>query len=98
MRSPDSATPPTASPYEVRCPGCETSFPVGTKRCLHCGSRIGGVRFRPAGGPDAALELEPETEIEEAPEATGSVIRVGLWGLSLGLALLGSLFRVCQGG
>ncbi len=25
------------SPYEVRCPRCDVSFPVGTRRCIHCG-------------------------------------------------------------
>lgn len=28
-----------ASPYEVRCPRCDVSFPVETKTCLHCGGR-----------------------------------------------------------
>jgi hypothetical protein len=22
---------------EVRCPQCDVSFPIGTKRCIHCG-------------------------------------------------------------
>jgi hypothetical protein len=25
------------SPYEVRCPRCDVSFPVETRRCIHCG-------------------------------------------------------------
>jgi hypothetical protein len=25
--------------FEVRCPSCNVSFPVGTKRCVHCGAR-----------------------------------------------------------
>ena len=29
------------SPYEVRCPRCDVSFPVGTRVCLHCGGRTG---------------------------------------------------------
>ena len=24
------------SPYEVRCHRCDVSFPVGTRRCIHC--------------------------------------------------------------
>lgn len=24
-------------PYEVRCPRCKVSFPVETRRCIHCG-------------------------------------------------------------
>jgi hypothetical protein len=27
------------SQYEVWCPSCEVSFPVGTKSCIHCGAR-----------------------------------------------------------
>lgn len=27
----------TASPYEVRCPRCDVTFPIETKRCIHCG-------------------------------------------------------------
>lgn len=25
------------SPYEVRCSRCDVSFPVETRRCIHCG-------------------------------------------------------------
>jgi len=25
------------SPYEVRCARCDVSFPVETRRCIHCG-------------------------------------------------------------
>jgi len=30
-----------ASEYEVHCPQCNVTFPVGTKRCLHCGAPTG---------------------------------------------------------
>jgi hypothetical protein len=30
-----------ASEYEVHCPRCRVTFPVGTKRCVHCGGRTG---------------------------------------------------------
>ena len=26
-------------PFEVYCPRCDVTFPVGTKRCVHCGGR-----------------------------------------------------------
>lgn len=26
-----------SSPYEVRCPRCDVSFPVETRSCIHCG-------------------------------------------------------------
>lgn len=80
--------------YEVRCLGCETSFPPGTRRCVHCGERIG----RPA-PVDLGLPEPLEDGIEEeSPEGGGSVVRAALWGLSVMIALVGSLFRVCQGG
>lgn len=27
--------------YEVRCYRCDVAYPVGTKRCIHCGQRTG---------------------------------------------------------
>jgi len=27
-------------PFQVYCPGCETSFAAGTPRCIHCGGRV----------------------------------------------------------
>jgi hypothetical protein len=38
------------SPYEVRCPRCDVSFPVETRRCIHCG------------GPTSASESPPPIE------------------------------------
>ena len=41
-------------PYQVYCHSCNVTFPTGTKRCLHCGSRtrleapLGGSLNRPA--------------------------------------------------
>jgi len=29
------------SPYEVRCPRCDVSFPPETRKCLHCGGPTG---------------------------------------------------------
>lgn len=51
------------TPYEVFCNHCRVTFPAGTRRCVHCGERIGGERFRPAlrfhpGGENDALEEE----------------------------------------
>lgn len=31
--------------YEVRCYECDVSFPIGTKRCIHCGNRVGVPRL-----------------------------------------------------
>ena len=32
--------------YEVRCSPCDVSFPVETKRCIHCGGRLGKLAPR----------------------------------------------------
>lgn len=29
------------SPYEVRCPRCNVTFPVETRTCIHCGGPTG---------------------------------------------------------
>lgn len=31
----------SSSPYEVRCPRCDVSFPIETRLCLHCGGATG---------------------------------------------------------
>jgi len=28
------------TPFEVYCPSCKVTFPIGTRRCLHCGGRV----------------------------------------------------------
>ena len=30
-----------SSPYEVRCPRCDVSFPPKTRKCIHCGGPTG---------------------------------------------------------
>lgn len=49
------------SPYEVRCPRCDVSFPVETKRCVHCG------------GPTAAADAPAPIAIDSG--ATSPWIR-----------------------
>lgn len=86
--------PPTAV-YEVRCLGCDTSFPPGTRRCIHCGERIGR---RPPLDVDLPVPFEGEAgEVEEEMQG-GSAARAGLWAVTAIIAMAGSLFRMCQGG
>jgi hypothetical protein len=40
------------SPYEVRCPRCDVSFPVETRRCVHCG------------GPTVASDAPPPIAVD----------------------------------
>ena len=49
---------PTAI-YEVRCPRCDVSFPVGTRKCIHCGN--------PTVGADRVAILESMLESSTAP-------------------------------
>jgi len=45
--------------YEVRCPRCDVSFPVGTRKCIHCGG--------PTGTVDQAVTLESLLHPSTAP-------------------------------
>jgi len=90
--------------YEVRCPSCAVTFPVGTRRCIHCGgatttqetaARLQALRelpfeFEPADGPP--MEEEPE---QESPRRGGRGLAL-MWLL---LAVAASIYRTCaQGG
>ncbi len=50
-----------SSPYEVRCPRCDVSFPVETKTCIHCGGPTGEAGgFLEAGDPsEYRAPIEP---------------------------------------
>ncbi|MGB0619093.1 MAG: hypothetical protein ACPGVZ_06420 [Myxococcota bacterium] len=50
-----------SSPYEVRCPRCDVSFPVETKTCIHCGGPTGEAGgFLEAGEPaEYRTPIEP---------------------------------------
>ncbi len=37
-----------STPYEVRCPRCDVSFPVETRRCVHCGGPTSAAGASPA--------------------------------------------------
>ena len=88
----EAATP--AHLYEVRCASCNVSFPPGTRRCIHCGGRIGRQLRVEAGLP---LPVEEGEEPEEEMPG-GSAARAGIWAVTAIIAMAGSLFRMCQGG
>jgi hypothetical protein len=52
----------TSSPYEVRCPRCDVTFPVETRTCIHCGEPIG--RRDQVHPLESILESGFETEAE----------------------------------
>jgi hypothetical protein len=74
----------------VYCHRCNVTFPVGTKRCIHCGGRVGGERFRPD------LELPPGAGDLDLEPGVGR--RSGLSPFTLvwvALLLVGYLYRAC---
>ena len=97
---------PNPPAYEVRCHACNVSFPVGTKRCFHCGERI--LResfFRPATDADGmpvfqeAQGIDTIEEPEDAePQRGGRFLRVGITLVWIVLALISAAVRSCQDG
>ena len=82
--------------YEVRCEHCQASFAPGTRQCVHCGRRLGRWRPQagvPANSVDMHLELETEPEEVELKRrgALGSIFTT----VTVGLAILASLYRSC---
>ena len=56
------------SVYEVRCPRCDVSFPVETKRCFHCGGPTAQVGAYLSGEPE---NVSMATEIFDAQPPIG---------------------------
>ena len=82
--------------YEVRCEHCQASFAPGTRQCVHCGRRLGRWRSHagvPTSPADAQLGLETEVEevVVERRGALGSIFTT----VTVGLAILVSLYRSC---
>ena len=86
------------TPYEVSCPRCKVTFPVGTRHCIHCGGPIARGRglFAATVAAAAATQTEPvEFEVEEelprsSPFTPGAIV----WVLIAGAAA----YRACSGG
>ncbi len=92
------------SEFEVRCPRCRVSFPLGTRSCLHCGGRT-----RKATSPPQMLEMAVSTAeeaplppVEGADEREESVrqspFRMVTGFIWLALAVAGSMYRLCAAG
>lgn len=78
-----------ASAYEVRCPRCDVSFPVGTRRCLHCG----GPTTAAAAGAVPTVTPGPFERSAEEEASAGDEGAAGGFGGSL-LRISGSLFWI----
>lgn len=88
------------TPYEVYCYDCRVTFPVGTRRCIHCGRPIatGPARGAPPlvpGAPVPGAPVEPE-EVELPGQI--SARRLGGMSLWVLLALGAALSRFCAEG
>jgi hypothetical protein len=79
------------TPYEVRCYRCRCSFAPGTRRCVHCGERIGGAPV-PFGLEGAS---PPATADDDARPEAPSFARGLLWLVSAGAAVLLSALQTC---
>jgi hypothetical protein len=80
------------TPYEVRCYRCQCSFAPGTKRCVHCGERIGGAPVA-IGLVDGASP--PAGAADDARPEVPSFARGLLWLVSAAAAVLLSALQTC---
>jgi hypothetical protein len=84
------------APFEVYCDRCRVTFPVGTRRCVHCGGPTGGspgrvaMRFEQVGEPELA---EPEVETEPGRRRMVSPLTL-VW---IVLIVAGYAIRACSG-
>ena len=83
---------PEEALYEVRCHQCDCSFAPGTKRCIHCGERIGRpIRIQ-------GLELGDQEATEEVEMGSPTFLRGALWAVTAVIAMIMTAVRACQGG
>lgn len=90
---------PESPQVEVYCNRCRVSFPVGSRRCIHCGGqldreRIGReLRTLPAGfEPYVEEDLEGSVLDDEMPRRSGISPLTLVW---IALLLAGYLYRSC---
>lgn len=80
--------------FEVYCDRCRVTFPVGTRRCMHCGGPTTGSRARrPPGREPEPEPLEAEPEAEIGPRRLVSPLTL-VW---IVLIAVGYLVRACSG-
>lgn len=84
--------------FEVYCDRCRVTFPVGTRRCIHCGGPTGAarspVRAQLARGPaPEPTELDAEAETELGRRHRVSPVTLA-W---IALLVAGYLYRACAG-
>jgi hypothetical protein len=90
----------TSTSYEVYCGPCRVTFPVGTRRCIHCGgptsaSPRAGAALRLGTSPIEMPVEEPGAELEPDLARRRMVSPITL--LWIALIVGGYLVRACSG-
>jgi len=85
-----------SNPYEVYCPSCSVTFPVGQKHCIHCGGRLSRERLDPDEFtiPFSGVEVEEEDPQEIGTRRSGWSPLTLIWVL---LFIGGTIYRSCVG-
>ena len=87
--------------FEVHCPQCQVSFPVGTRRCLHCGggtvepevaAQIHALKTGEFLPPEDVDETVLAEELEQGSGRRGPRSLTLLWIL---MAVAASIYRSC---
>ena len=84
------------TPYEVYCYDCKVTFPVGTRRCVHCGRPIGAGPLTRGAPPITPGAADMPDEIELPGQVT--VRKLGGMSLWVLLALGAAISRFCAEG
>ena len=96
--------------YEVRCLRCDVSFPVGQKKCIHCGGSTSSgsqTRRQPApiewdGMPstespaEAESSLGPSLQDQDEPEAPQGRFGFLRGGMTLVWIVLAGLYSIMR--
>ena len=86
-------------PVEVYCNQCQVTFPVGNRRCLHCGARLQSDQATNFLAVPPGVEFEPDVEVEvEEPELARRRSVSPIAGIWLVLAVVITIVRSCTSG
>ena len=86
------------APFEVYCERCRVTFPLGTRRCIHCGGRTSTsrgdarARLEPADAPEIVdAEVDPDLGLGRRRFLSPVTL---MW---IVLIAAGYLYRACSG-
>jgi hypothetical protein len=82
------------TPFEVYCYNCKATFALGTRRCVHCGHRLG----RQARSAEGDARPEPLEAAEEGIAEPSLARRIGGTSLWVLIAIAAAASRLCAEG